>query len=146
MSMYRSWSHTKYDCRYHLVWIPKYRKRILLGKIKDRLQELINERSEELRVIILKWSIEPDHVHLYVSIPPSISISKYTNLVKGMTSKVIRNEFKDELRDIYWKPVFWADGYFVATIWEINDKVIRDYIEDQEGQEKKESNNTSAWW
>ena len=54
MSMYRSGSHTRYDCRYHLVWIPKYRKKVLLGKIKDRLQELIDERSEELRVIILK--------------------------------------------------------------------------------------------
>ena len=93
MSMYRSGSHSKYDCRYHLVWIPKYRKKILLGKMKERLQELINERSEELRVIILKWAIEPDHVHLYISMPPSMSIAKYTNLVKGMTSKVIRDEF-----------------------------------------------------
>ena len=146
MSMYRSGSHSRYDCRYHLVWIPKYRKKILLGKMKDRLQELINKRSEELRVIILKWAIEPDHVHLYISMPPSLSIAKYTNLVKGMTSKVIREEFKDDLEQIYWKPVFWADWYFAATVWEINDKVIRDYIAEQESQEAKASNDDSAWW
>ena len=145
MSMYRSGSHTRYDCRYHLVWIPKYRKKVLLGKIKDRLQELIDERSEELRVIILKWAIEPDHVHLYVSMPPSLSIARYAFLVKGMTSKVIREEFKEELKNIYWKPVFWADWYFVATVWEINDKVIRDYIAEQENQEAKASNDGSAW-
>ena len=146
MTLYRSASHARYDCRYHIVWIPKYRKKILLGKIKERLQNLINERSEDLRVIILKWAIEPDHVHLYVSIPPSLPISKYVNLVKWMISNVIRKEFEEELSHFYWKPVLWATWYFVATVWEINDKIIRDYIAQQEHQEKEGSNNSNIWW
>ena len=97
MTLYRSAAHAKYDCRYHIVWIPKYRKKFLLGKLKDRLIELINRRSESLRVLVLKGSIEPDHIHLYVSIPPSLSISKYINYIKGMTSQMLRLEFADEL-------------------------------------------------
>lgn len=113
--------------------------------MKKRLEELISERSEELRVMILKGSIELDHVHLYVSIPPSLPISKYVNLIKGMTSCVLRKEFKEELKAYYWKPVLWATGYFVATVGEINDKVIRDYIAEQESQEKKEMNLAGIW-
>lgn len=145
MSLYRSAAHTKYDCRYHLVWIPKYRRKVLLGEMKERLQELINQRSKELRVIILKGAIEPDHVHLYVSLPPSLAVSKYMNLIKGMTSCVLRKEFSKELKEFYWKPVLWADGYFVATVGEINDKVIRDYIAEQESQEQKGSNSGDVW-
>jgi len=145
MTIYRSAAHAKYDCRYHIVWIPKYRKKVLLGKIKKRLQELINNRSEKLRVMILKGSIELDHVHLYVSVPPSLPVSKYVNLIKGMTSCVLRKEFEEELKEIYWKPVLWATGYFVATVGEINDKVIKDYIAEQESQEKKELNTSSVW-
>jgi len=145
MSIYRSAAHAKYDCRYHIIWIPKYRKKILLGKMKIRLQELINQRSEELRVIVLKGAIEPDHVHLYVSVPPSMSISKYVNLIKGMTSCLLRKEFKEELKQFYWKPVLWATGYFAATVGEINDKIIKDYISEQESQEKEELNSQDAW-
>ena len=138
MTLYRSAAHAKYDCRYHIVWIPKYRKKVLLGKLKDRLIELINRRSESLRVLVLKGSIEPDHIHLYVSIPPSLSISKYINYIKGMTSRMLRLEFADELSKYYWKPVLWSDGYFVATVGEISDQLIRDYIASQETREKKE--------
>ena len=145
MSLYRSGSHTKYDCRYHFVWIPKFRKRILIGKLKERLQELINERSEDLRVIVLKGAIEPNHVHLYVSMPPSLPPSKYMNLIKGMTSAVLRDEFANELKTIYWKPVFWADGYFVATVGEITDDIIRKYIADQESQEQEVANAGAIW-
>ena len=62
-----------------------------------------------------------------------------------MTSSVLRKEFSEELKDFYWKPVLWADGYFVATVGEINDKIIRDYIADQESQEKKEVHSDDAW-
>ena len=145
MTFYRSAAHTKYDCRYHFVWIPKYRKKILLGVMKERLQILISDRSEELRVKILKASIEPDHVHLYVSVPPSISPSKYMNLIKGMTSAVLRKEFQEELSHFYWKPVLWADGYFVATVGELTDQIIRDYIADQESREKEDLNRDDVW-
>ena len=129
MSIYRSAAHVKYDCRYHLVWILKYRKKVLLEKIKTRLQQLINKRSEELRVIILKGSIKIDHIYLYVSIPPSLSVSKYVNLIKGIISCLLRKEFKKKLQKFYWnKPVLWTTRYFVATVGEINDQIIRDYI------------------
>jgi putative transposase len=145
MSMYRSAAHAKYDCRYHIVWIPKYRKKVLLGKLKERLKELINHRSEELRVIVLKGAIEPDHVHLYVSMPPSLSVSQYLNFIKGMTSRVLRQEFAEDLAEFYWKPILWADGYFVATVGEINDEIIRQYIASQETREKEELNSKSVW-
>ena len=146
MSLYRSAAHAKYDCRYHLVWIPKYRRKVLLGAIKERLKELINERSEELRVLILKGSVEIDHIHLYISIPPSLSVSKYVNLIKGMTSRLLRCEFQTLLKMYYGKkPVLWADGYFVATVGEISDKLISDYITEQESREKSESNRQAVW-
>ncbi len=145
MTMYRTTSHAKYDCRYHIVWIPKYRKKVLIWKLKLRLQEIINERSEELRVKVLKWAIEKDHVHLYVSMPPSLSVSKYVNFIKGRTAFVLNREFKKELRLALWKGALWAVGYFVATVWEINDKIVRNYIEEQESKEKESLNSDKVW-
>ena len=145
MPVYRSSAHARYDCRYHIVWIPKYRKKILIGKIKERVIDLINQRSESLKVLVLKGSIEPDHIHLYVSMPPSLSVSKYVNYIKGMTSRMLRIEFTDELKTHYWKPVLWADGYFAATVGEISDELIRNYIAKQETREKEEINQEEVW-
>ena len=72
-------------------------------------------------------------------------MSKYVNLIKGMTSNVLQEEFKEDLKHVYWKSVFWAVGYFVTTVGEINDTLIRDYIEGQESREKDESNSDEVW-
>ena len=114
----------------HLVWIPKYRKRVLKGDLSLRLTELLHECADMERWKIHELSIQVDHVHLLVQMRPDISISKMVNLFKGRTSKIIREEFP-ELKEFLWGKSFWADGYFAETAGQINEEAIREYIRNQ---------------
>ncbi len=93
---------------YHLVWVPKYRKRILKGKVAERLEELIRECADLQRWKIEELNIQVDHVHVLVRMRPEISVSRMVQLFKGMTSKVIREEFPD-LKEFLWGKSFWAE-------------------------------------
>ena len=128
--MYWTGAHTKHRIMYHIVWIPKYRKRVLKGALSTRVADLIRECAE-----INKWSIEElniqvDHVHLLIRLRPNISLSKAVQFLKGGSSKVIRKEFPD-LREFLWGDSFWADGYFAETCGQLNEQAIRDYIKNQ---------------
>ena len=115
---------------YHIVWIPKYRKRVLKEKIARRIEELLRECAEMNRWEIHELNIQVDHVHMLVQLRPSISVSKAVQLFKGGSSKVIRDEFP-ELQEFLWGDSFWADGYFSETIGQVNMNVIREYIRNQ---------------
>ena len=116
---------------YHLVWIPKYRKRLLKSRVADRLAELLHECADMNRWKIEELSIQPDHVHVLVQIRPEISVSRMVQLFKGMGSKVIREEFS-ELKEFLWGKSFWADGYFAETSGQLNESRIREYIQNQQ--------------
>lgn len=120
---YKIGAHTKHRIMVHLVWIPKYRKRVLQGKIKKRLEELFEQCAAINRWEIKELNIQKDHVHLVIQLIPSISISKAVQLLKGGSSRVIRKEFP-ELEEFLWGGSFWADGFFAETVGRITEDMI----------------------
>jgi len=128
--MFRSGSQSKYRLMYHLVWIPKYRKRILKGSIKNRLEGLFQQCVEMNDWKIEELSVQVYHVHLLIELKPTISVSKAVQLLKGGSSRVIRREYP-ELEEFLWGDSFWADGYFAETVGRVDETVIRNYIQNQ---------------
>jgi len=115
---------------YHFVWCPKYRKKILIGKIQKRLEELIKEKCKELRGEILSLAIEDDHVHLFVRTVPTISPNKFIGQIKGYTSRILRKEIPEVKSRL---PTLWTRSYFVSTHGHISDAMIKKYIDEQKG-------------
>ena len=136
MERYRKTSHVVYECKYHIAWIPKYRYPILTGRVALRLRELIRQICISNEVEIITGNIGSDHVHMFVSVPPSLAVSKLVQLLKGATSRKLQLEF-EELRKRYWGQHIWARGYFVATAGNVTDEMIQEYIQ-QQGQPKPE--------
>ena len=127
MENYTSGSHTIYHHRYHLVWITKYRYRILSGEIQKRAREILARISEELTVEIINGVISKDHIHIFCNIPPHISVSEYMKKMKGKSSYKLQREYP-ELKKKYWGRHFWGRGYFSATSGNITDEMINEYI------------------
>jgi putative transposase len=131
MQMYRKGSHTIYDIKYHIVWITKYRKPVMSGVIAERCRELIRQVCKVNEVEIIKGHISKDHVHLFVSVGPALSVSKLVQLLKGVSSRKLLMEDKN-LQRHYWGQHLWARGYFVASSGNITDEMIKEYIENQD--------------
>ena len=125
---YRKTSHSVYDLKYHIVWVTKYRKPILRGAIGLRLRELIRQDCAKLDVFILTGHVSADHVHLLVSVPPSIAVSKLLQQLKGRSSRRLMDEF-GELKRQYWGRHMWARGYFAVTTGNVTDEMVKQYIE-----------------
>ena len=130
MEKYRKSSHTVYDLKYHIVWITKYRKPVLSGEVSKRVRALIREICKSMDVEIVKGHISRDHVHLFVSVPPHISVSKLVQSLKGKTSRKLMTEYK-RLSQAFWGRHIWARGYFVVSSGKVTEDVIKKYIEDQ---------------
>ena len=130
MARYVTGSHTKHSLQYHLVWIPKYRKRVLQGKIAIRLKKLMYEACKMNGWWISEMSIQNDHMHTVVQVPPYRSVSEVVQIFEGGTSRVLRKEFP-ELEEFLWGDSFWADGYFAETVGQVNEEVVRKYIRKQ---------------
>jgi len=135
MLNYRKTSHSVYDLKYHLVWITKYRKKVLTGQVAEKVRELIREICKANDIEIIKGHVSKDHVHLFLSIPPHLSISNVVQMIKGKSSRKILSNFKD-MQKMFWGRHFWARGYFVASSGNITDEVIMEYIEKQEINEQ----------
>ena len=127
---YWSGAHTKHRLKYHLVWIPKYRKRVLRGKLCTRLKDLLHEACEINGWVIEELQIMTDHIHMLVQLKPSKSVSKVVQILKGGTSRVIREEFP-ELKEFLWGDSLWADGYFAETVGIAQEDMIKRYIQEQ---------------
>lgn len=136
MQYYKKTSHTVYDCTYHIVWVTKYRYRILVGDIGSRARELIQEVCQDNNAEIIRGKIASNHVHIYVSVPPYQSISKLVQYLKGKSSRKIQQEFP-ELRRKYWGKHLWAVGYFVRTTGNVTDQMIKNYIDKHESKDEK---------
>jgi len=130
MQNYRESSHTVYDLKYHIVWITKYRKPILQGEIAKRARDLVREICKAKDVEILKGHISKEHVHVFVSVPPHISVSQLVQSLKGKSSRKLLLEYKG-LSRAFWGRHLWARGYFVASSGNVTDEVIMKYIEQQ---------------
>src|SRR5260370_38178246 len=123
VTAYRHGSHTVYQCHYHLVFIPKYRKPVLRGEVGQRLRDLIREICRAHDIEILQGHIRPDHVHLLLSVPPTLSPSRVMNAIKGRST----------LNRTSWGRHRWARGYFVATSAKVTDEVSARYRPGQAG-------------
>ena len=137
MKEYRKSAHCIYDLKYHVVWITKYRKPVLGGEIGHRVRELVRRICASLDVEIIKGNIRQDHVHLLVSVPPTLSVSKLVQRMKGVTSRVLLQENKG-LNKAFWGRHLWSRGYFVASVGEVTEEIISKYIENQEKMERDE--------
>ena len=124
-------AHTVYDLRYHLVWCTKYRYKVLTGDIAIRVRDLLREIAMSMDIKILSGKVGKEHVHMYVSLPPKLSVAKAVMHLKGKASRKVQMEFA-VLKKRYWGQHLWARGYFASSIGEINDSVIRQYIENQD--------------
>jgi putative transposase len=133
MENYRKSSHTVYDLKYHLVWVTKYRKPVLRGEIAERVRDLIREICKAREVEIIKGHVSSDHVHVFLSVPPHLSVSQLTQSLKGKTSRKMMMEYKT-LSRAFWGRHIWARGYFAASSGNVTDEVIMKYIE-QQGKE-----------
>ena len=134
MQNYRKTSHTTYDCKYHIVWITKYRKRVLEGLLAERVRDLLRQICKENEVAIIKGHVSKDHIHLFVSVPPHLAISKLVQYLKGKSSYKIMQENK-QVSKMFWGRHLWGRGYFVATSGNITDEVIMEYIKKQDENE-----------
>ncbi len=130
MEKYRKSSHTVYDIKYHIVWITKYRKPVLRADIAYRIRDLIREICKSQDIEIIKGHVSKNHVHVFVSVPPHISVSQLVQSIKGKTSRKMMMEFKS-LNRTFWGRHIWARGYFVASSGNVTDEVIMKYIEQQ---------------
>jgi len=143
MQHYRKTSHATYDCKYHIVRITKYRKKVLGGIVGKRVGELVREICKTNDVEILRGHVSADHVHLFVSIPPHLAISKLVQNLKGKSSYKLMQENK-EISRMFWGRHLWSGGYFVATSGNITDEVIMEYIKNQDNQNDKDGEFTTV--
>ncbi len=131
MDNYRTSSHSRYDIKYHFVWVTKYRKPVLTGEVGNRVRELIREICRTNEIEILEGAVSREHVHVFLSCPPNLSPSKIMQYIKGKTSRKLLTEFK-HIQKQYWGRHLWARGYFVASSGNVTDEVIMEYIRQQD--------------
>ena len=127
---YRKTAHSKYDLKYHVVWTTKYRKKVLTGEVGIRLRELVRQVCAANDVIILSGSIQSDHAHLLVSVPPHLAVSKLMQLIKGRSSRKLLQEF-EHLNKAFWGRHLWSRGYFAVSTGNVTDEIVKQYIESQ---------------
>ena len=134
MKDYKRCSHTVWDCKYHLVWTTKHRYQVLGGEIGQRCRELLRKIAVSKEMIIYAGSINRDHVHILISIPPQLSVSRAVQYLKGKSSHRLLTEYK-ALRKRYWGQHLWARGYWVASSGNVTDEVWKEYIKHQKPPE-----------
>ncbi len=137
MSRFKRLSHVIWCCKYHIVWVPKYRFRILTGPIAEELYKTIHVYCGRMGCEVIELNIQSDHVHLLVSMPPKESVSKLLGTVKGKTAIQVFRQFPHLKQKPYWGNHFWARGYCVDTVG-IDEEIIRKYVKHQEKEETRQ--------
>lgn len=125
---YKNNLNVVYSCKYHVVWCPKYRRKVLVDKVEIRLKELVQSICIERNFDLIEMEVMPDHVHLLIEVEPQFGIHKAVKLIKGTTSRVLRQEFPWLRSRI---PSLWTNSYFVSTVGGAPLSVIKQYIENQ---------------
>ena len=127
---YKKGSHSITDLKYHIIWCTKYRYKVLEGEIGERVRHEIRGVCKANYVEIQKGHVRPDHVHLLVTVPANLAVSKLVQYIKGKSSRKLLMEYK-ELNKRYWGQHLWARGYFAVTVGNLNEKQIEEYISNQ---------------
>jgi len=131
---YKSNNNIVYSCKYHVVWCPKYRRKVLVGEIEARLKELIQETCLEIQSELIELEIMPDHVHLLVEVDPQFGVHKVIKTIKRKTSRILRKEFKELTTKL---PTLWTNSYFISTVGDAPLAIIKQYIQGQKVSERK---------
>ncbi|QUE32437.1 IS200/IS605 family transposase (plasmid) [Francisella philomiragia] len=133
---YRTNNNIVYSCKYHIIWCPKYRRKVLVGAVETRLKELVYEISSELKVEVIEVETDKDHIHILVEVDPQFGVSNYVKKLKGRTSRILRDEFPHLRQRL---PTLWTNSYFVSTVGGAPLSVVKQYIENQQLSESKKS-------
>ena len=135
MELQQSLSHTKWDCKYHIVWIPKYRRKAIYGELRRYLGEVLRDLSWQKESRVWEGHLMPDHVHMLVSIPPKHAVSQVVGFIKGKSAIYVARNFGSRRKNFTGES-FWARGYFVSTCGK-DDEAVREYIKHQEQEDKR---------
>ena len=131
-----SLSHCTWKCQYHIVFIPKFRRKIMFGQTKADIREILKKLCEYKKVEIIEGAVCSDHVHLCVSMPPKLSISEFVGYLKGKSALMIFDKHPEH--GTKWDRKFWARGYYVCTVGNITEEAIKKYIQEQQEEAKLE--------
>ena len=131
---YKSNHNVVYSCKYHIVWCPKYRRKVLVGTVAVRLKELISSMSQEFQVELIDLEVMPDHVHLLVDIAPQLGVHNFIKRIKGRTSRILRQEFPHLTTKL---PTLWTNSYFVSTVGGAPLAIVKQYIESQKTSQRQ---------
>ena len=126
-------SHTKWECKYHVVWIPKCRRKLLYGQLRKNMGEIFHELARQKESRVLEGHLQPDHVHMLISIPPKYAVSQVVGYMKGKSAIHIARTYLGQRKN-YSGMSFWAQGYFVSTVG-ADEVVVRAYIREQEQED-----------
>jgi len=135
MRQVNSLEHTRWECKYHIVFIPKYRKKVIFGKIRKELGEVLHSLARQRESLIEEGHLMSDHVHMMISIPPKYAVSQVVGYIKGKSAIHIARRYSGRQRN-YVGQHFWARGYFVSTVGR-DEQVIREYIRRQEKEDRR---------
>ena len=130
MPEYREGAHTVYDIKYHLVWVTKYRYKVLRGELAERARDLIRQICMAREITIVSGHVSADHVHLFVSAPPKMSPAQIMQYIKGKSSRELQAEYPS-LKKRYWGQHLWARGYFCASSGTVTEDMVKAYIAQQ---------------
>jgi putative transposase len=136
MSRFRKLSPTIWHCQYHIVWVPKYRYRILTGRVAEEVGRCLRAFAEQQQSEVVELKVQIDHVHRLVRVPPKGSLSDVVGTVKGRTAIRVFNQFRELKRRPYWGNRFWARGYGIDTVG-LDETKIRAYVQYQEKRERQ---------
>lgn len=132
---YQKLNHTKWNCKYHVVFIPKYRKKVIFGHLRQRLGEIFHELARQRESKIIEGHLMQDHVHMCISIPPKFAVSTVVGYMKGKSAIAIARQFEGKRRN-YAGSSFWARGYYVSTVG-LDEETVRAYIRNQEKEDER---------
>ena len=135
MSRFRKLSHTIWHCEYHVVWIPKYRKKVLYGELRKHVGGVLRELALQKECKVLEGHLMPDHVHMLISIPPKYSVSQVVGFIKGKSAIHIARAYMGRRKNFTGQR-FWARGYYVSTVG-MDEETIREYIKRQEKEDQR---------
>ena len=134
MKKYRSTETTVYCCRYHIIFCPKYRRKVLREPIAERFKQIVLSMQEEQNFYVMEMEVMPDHVHMLLDVDPTVGVNVVVARIKGKTAHILNNEFPELTRKL---PTLWTRSKFIATVGSVSLEVVKKYIEDQKSNEQR---------
>jgi putative transposase len=131
-----SLAHTRWECQYHIVFVPKYRRKVMYGQVRTDVREILKTLCRYKKVEIVEGAVCSDHVHMCLAIPPKISVSEFMGYLKGKSALLLFDRHPEMGNK--WNREFWARGYYVATVGNLNEAAVKKYIVEQQEESRKE--------